>query len=40
MMEVVYQALEVMWKGMISIYTVIVIMTLLVYVMNKVLKVK
>lgn len=32
------QALEVMWKGMLSIFTVIIILTLLVFVLNKFLK--
>lgn len=36
--ELVMQALEVMWKGMLSIFVVIVILTLLVYVINKFLK--
>ena len=38
-MELVMQALEVMWKGMLSIFTVIIILTILVYVLNKILKV-
>ena len=37
-MELVIQALEVMWKGMLSIFTVIIILTILVYVLNKILK--
>ena len=37
-MELVMQALEVMWKGMLSIFTVIIILTILVYVLNKILK--
>ena len=36
--ELIMQALEVMWKGMLSIFVVIVILTLLVYVINKFLK--
>ena len=37
-MELVMQALEVMWKGMLSIFTVIIILRILVYVLNKILK--
>lgn len=37
-MNLVMQALEVMWKGMLSIFTVIIILTILVYVLNKILK--
>lgn len=37
-MNLVAQALEVMWKGMLSIFTVIIILTILVYVLNKFLK--
>ena len=33
--ELIMQALEVMWKGMLSIFTGIVILTLLVYLINK-----
>jgi len=33
--EVVYQALELMWKGMLSIFTVIILLTVLVYLINK-----
>ena len=33
--ELIMQALEVMWKGMLSIFTVI---TILVYLINKFLK--
>ena len=33
-----YAALEVMWKGMLSIFTVIIVLTILVYVLNKILK--
>ena len=29
--ELIMQALEVMWKGMLSIFTVIIILTILVY---------
>lgn len=36
--ELIMQAFEVMWKGMLSIFTVIVILTLLVYLINKFLK--
>ncbi|MFQ6817683.1 MAG: hypothetical protein ACLRTI_01395 [Blautia sp.] len=36
--ELIMQALEVMWKGMLSIFTVIIILTILVYVLNKILK--
>lgn len=34
----VMQALEVMWKGMTSIFTVILVLTLLVYLINRFLK--
>lgn len=37
-MALVGQALEVMWKGMVSIFTVIIILTLIVYLINKFLK--
>ena len=37
-MTLVMQALEVMWKGMLCIFTVIIILTILVYVINKFLK--
>ena len=33
--ELIMQALEVMWKGMLSIFTVIIILTILVYLINK-----
>lgn len=36
--ELIMQAFEVMWKGMLSIFAVIVILTLLVYLINKFLK--
>ena len=36
--ELIMQALEVMWKGMLSIFTVIIVLTILVYVLNKILK--
>lgn len=36
--ELIMQALEVMWKGMLSIFTVIIVLTLLVYLINKFLK--
>lgn len=36
----IMQALEVMWKGMLSIFVVIVVLTLLVYVINKVFEEK
>lgn len=36
--ELIMQALEVMWKGMLSIFTVIIILTILVYLINKLLK--
>lgn len=36
--NLIMQALEVMWKGMLSIFTVIIILTILVYVLNKFLK--
>ncbi|MGI6018693.1 MAG: hypothetical protein ACOX8M_07845 [Marvinbryantia sp.] len=40
MSTAVMQALEVMWKGMASIFVVIIVLTLLVYVINKVFKEK
>lgn len=36
--ELIMQTLEVMWKGMLSIFTVIIVLTILVYVLNKILK--
>jgi Na+-transporting methylmalonyl-CoA/oxaloacetate decarboxylase gamma subunit len=36
----IFQALEVMWKGMLSIFVVIIVLTLLVYGINKLLKEK
>ena len=36
--ELIMQALEVMWKGMLSIFTVNIILTILVYLINKFLK--
>ena len=36
--ELIMQALEGMWKGMLSIFTVIIILTILVYLINKFLK--
>ena len=36
--ELIMQALEVMWKGMLSIFTVIIVLTILVYLINKFLK--
>lgn len=36
--ELIMQALEVMWKGMLSIFTVIIVLTILAYVLNKILK--
>lgn len=36
--NVVGQSLEIMWKGMVSIFAVIIILTLLVYVITKVFK--
>ena len=36
--ELIMQALEVMGKGMLSIFTVIIILTILVYLINKFLK--
>lgn len=36
----IMQALEVMWKGMLSIFVVIVVLTLLVHVINKVFEEK
>jgi len=38
--QVVYQALEVMWKGMLSIFLVIIVLTVLVYIMNKITREK
>jgi Na+-transporting methylmalonyl-CoA/oxaloacetate decarboxylase gamma subunit len=37
-MELINQALEVMWKGMASIFAVILILTLIVFLLNKFLK--
>jgi Na+-transporting methylmalonyl-CoA/oxaloacetate decarboxylase gamma subunit len=31
----IYQALEVMWKGMVSIFTVIILLTIIVYLLGK-----
>ena len=36
--ELIMQALEVMWKGMLSIFTVIIVLTILVHAPNKILK--
>lgn len=36
--EVVSQAFELMWKGMFSIFVVIVILTILVYLITKFVK--
>lgn len=35
MNETTWQALEIMWKGMVSIFVVIIILTLLVYMITK-----
>lgn len=37
-MEVVNQAIEIMWKGMLSIFGVIITLTILVYVITKFMK--
>jgi Na+-transporting methylmalonyl-CoA/oxaloacetate decarboxylase gamma subunit len=31
----ILQALEVMWKGMVSIFTVIILLTIIVYLLGK-----
>jgi Na+-transporting methylmalonyl-CoA/oxaloacetate decarboxylase gamma subunit len=31
----IFQALEVMWKGMVSIFTVIILLTIIVYLLGK-----
>ena len=36
--NVVSQSLEIMWKGMVSIFAVIIILTLLVYGVTKIFK--
>ena len=36
--DVVNQSLEIMWKGMVSIFAVIIILTLLVYAVTKFFK--
>lgn len=36
--DTVSQSLEIMWKGMVSIFVVIIILTLLVYVITKFIK--
>jgi Na+-transporting methylmalonyl-CoA/oxaloacetate decarboxylase gamma subunit len=33
--EAINQALEVMWKGMVSIFTVIILLTIIVYLLGK-----
>lgn len=38
MTEVINQSLEIMWKGMLSIFVVIVILTILVYLITKFVK--
>lgn len=38
MNETAWQALEIMWKGMVSIFVVIIILTLLVYMITKFIK--
>lgn len=38
MNETAWQALEIMWKGMVSIFVVIIILTLLVYMVTKFIK--
>lgn len=37
-MHVLNQALEVMWKGMVSIFAVIIILTIFVYIITKFVK--
>ena len=36
--DTVSQSLEIMWKGMVSIFVVIIILTLLVYLITKFVK--
>lgn len=38
MNETAWQALEIMWKGMVSIFAVILVLTLLVYLITKFIK--
>lgn len=38
MNETTWQALEIMWKGMVSIFVVILILTLFVYLITKFVK--
>lgn len=38
MSETVSQSLEIMWKGMVSIFAVIIILTVLVYIITKFVK--
>lgn len=38
MNETAWQALEIMWKGMVSIFAVIIILTILVYFITKLIK--
>lgn len=38
MNETAWQALEIMWKGMVSIFAVILVLTLLVYLITKFVK--
>lgn len=36
----VMQSLEIMWKGMVSIFSVIIILTIFIYIINKLSKKK
>lgn len=38
MNETALQALEIMWKGMVSIFAVIIVLTVLVYLITKFIK--
>lgn len=38
MNETALQALEIMWKGMVSIFAVIIVLTILVYLITKFVK--
>ena len=38
MNETALQALEIMWKGMVSIFAVIIVLTILVYLITKFIK--
>ena len=38
MSETIFQALEIMWKGMVSIFAVMILLTVLVYIITKYIK--